>query len=119
MSLSIGVEVHLSRLLQLLVGLVLQLSPRHLFFRLILVLLLEKGRLFGVDSDLFFFVLTLKLLLRLATLARLAFEDVQVAKVLSLYSFIIPLALLLVLRHSEKLSLRWLRSALSLLAAHL
>lgn len=119
MGLFVGVKVHLCCLLQFFVSLVFQLSPSHLLLRLILILLLEEGRLFRVDSDLLFFMLALELLLGLATLARIAFKDVQVAKVLPLYRLILPLALPFMLCHSLKLSLGWLGPVLSLHATHL
>ena len=77
----IGIKVHLSLFLKLLVRLVFLLSPSELSLGFLLVGTLEESWFAGVEPSIMSLLISLELLLGLFTLALLLLENVEVAEI--------------------------------------
>ena len=112
------IKIHLCRLLQFLVCLVFDLSPRLFFLRFFLMLFLEESRSSRVDTFLFLFLVDLELTLGLKPLSPLFLKYIEVA-VVRVHSLRLEFDFLLMLFVPHKLSLGEFWSHLLLTFSHL
>ena len=112
------IKIHLGRLLQFLVCLVFDLSPRLFFLRFLLMLFLEESRSSRVDTFLFLFLVDLELALGLKPFPSLFLKYIEVA-VVRVHSLRLEFNFVLMLFVPHKLSLGEFWSHLLLTFSHL